>query len=219
MVASTGKGMAQYVPPGHIDTYGLRAPAYVMYGRSGMSGRAIWHARAIIVPFLDSCDDRGPSPMHHGDSLSHLMATLSASSGLRRHHPLLQTFSTLARSVTSALQYMMRSTLEPTPASPSSDLHNSIAGHVAAYLTCRVYPSTCDYDCTGRAPHNPVSRVPVSSLLYVVICLSVIRRKTYICVPNIPYEAGGGSPDPPKKNSDPRSESPVPTPLGMSADS
>ena len=73
-----------------------------------------------------------------------------------------------------------------TLTSLSSDLHNSIAGHVAAYLTYWVYPSTRDYDYTGHTPHNPVSCIPVSSLLYVVICLSVIRRKTYIYVHNIP---------------------------------
>ena len=73
-----------------------------------------------------------------------------------------------------------------TPASLSSGLHNSIAGHVAAYLTYWVYSSTCDYDYTGHTPHNPVSHIPISSLLYVVICLSVIQRKTYIYVHNIP---------------------------------
>ncbi|GLB44217.1 putative phosphotransferase enzyme family protein [Lyophyllum shimeji] len=140
---------------------------------------SLW--RAAIMPLLDDRDDRGPFPMRHGDLHNdnilvdvegHIVGVLDwdCAGTVPWEAFAVPTFEVSGDfvdlgygsrderlAVHDAFNAALREA-QDAPVPPSgrtlAELHNSNAGHVAAYLAYWMFSMACDYDHTGRALHT-----------------------------------------------------------------
>jgi len=141
---------------------------------------SLW--RAAVMPLLDDRDDKGPFPMRHGDlhnenilvdETGHIVGVLDwdCAGTVPWEAFAVPTFEVSGDfvdlgygsrderlAVHDAFNAALREAQDGGPIPPSgrtlADLHNSKAGHVAAYLAYWMFSLACDYDYTGRALHN-----------------------------------------------------------------
>ncbi|KAG5644271.1 hypothetical protein DXG03_008756 [Asterophora parasitica] len=137
--------------------------------------------RAAIMPLLDERDDKGPFPMRHGDlhnenilvdETGHIVGVLDwdCAGTVPWEAFAVPTFEVSGDfvdlgygsrderlAVHDAFNAALREA-QDAPIPPSgrtlAELHNSNAGHVAAYLAYWMFSMACDYDHTGRALHT-----------------------------------------------------------------
>ncbi|KAG5652057.1 hypothetical protein H0H81_006454 [Sphagnurus paluster] len=140
---------------------------------------SLW--RAAIMPLLDERDDKGPFPMRHGDlhnenilvdESGHIVGVLDwdCAGTVPWEAFAVPTFEVSGDfvdlgygsrderlAVHNAFNAALREA-QDAPIPPSgrtlAELHNSNAGHVAAYLAYWMFSMACDYDHTGRALHT-----------------------------------------------------------------
>ncbi|KAF5376121.1 hypothetical protein D9615_007672 [Tricholomella constricta] len=140
---------------------------------------SLW--RAAIMPLLDERDDKGPFPMRHGDlhnenilvdEAGHIVGVLDwdCAGTVPWEAFAVPTFEVSGDfvdlgygsrderlAVHDAFNAALREA-QDAPIPPSgrtlAELHNSNAGHVAAYLAYWMFSMACDYDHTGRALHT-----------------------------------------------------------------
>ncbi|KAF8064019.1 phosphotransferase enzyme family-domain-containing protein [Lyophyllum atratum] len=140
---------------------------------------SLW--RAAIMPLLDERDDKGPFPMRHGDlhndnilvdATGHIVGVLDwdCAGTVPWEAFAVPTFEVSGDfvdlgygsrderlAVHDAFNAALREA-QDAPIPPSgrtlAELHDSNAGHVAAYLAYWMFSMACDYDHTGRALHT-----------------------------------------------------------------